>query len=189
LKDPKKKNIRDELINTTIDLLGTICGGVGTTKLKEMIEIAGTMAVVYPNMFGTVEHDGDDDHEGNVEKEDLCGYGESETNLSLKDLAQKMVYRFRDRVSKPMKRVSRTEVADEPPKKGKKAEIYGVDNTRFAGKKITAATVAALARASAEDDFETREAAYEKKRPEIQYHFKSVPFFVTLMFQELLQRC
>ena len=34
-----------------------------------MIEIAGTMAVVYPNMFGTVEHDGDDDHEGNVEKE------------------------------------------------------------------------------------------------------------------------
>ena len=85
-KDPKKKNIRDELINTTIDLLGTICGGVGTpsiiplfllriiswiliTELKEMIEIAGTMAVVYPNMFGTVEHDGDDDHEGNVEKE------------------------------------------------------------------------------------------------------------------------
>ena len=32
-KDPKKKNIRDELINTTIDLLGTICGGVGTPSI------------------------------------------------------------------------------------------------------------------------------------------------------------
>ena len=34
-----------------------------------MREIAGTMAVVYPNMFGTVEQDGEEDNEGDVEKE------------------------------------------------------------------------------------------------------------------------
>ena len=32
-KDPKKKNIRNELINTTIDFLGTIFGGVGTLSI------------------------------------------------------------------------------------------------------------------------------------------------------------
>ena len=35
-----------------------------------MREISGTMAVVYPLMFGTVQiHDGEEDTEGGVEKE------------------------------------------------------------------------------------------------------------------------
>lgn len=37
--------------------------------------------------------------------------------------------------------------------------------------------MAALARAADEDDFQTREAVYEKKRLEMQYQFKSVESF------------
>ena len=78
-----------------------------------MREIAGTMAALYPAMFGTMEKDVHDyETDGEVEIEEPTGnlweiaqyfvllvysrsvsYGDSQPNLSLNDLAQKMVYR------------------------------------------------------------------------------------------------
>ena len=57
-----------------------------------------------------------------------------------------------------------------------------MNNSRFTGKKISAATVAALARTADEDNFATREAIFEKNRPEIQYQFR----FVDLSFKSFI---
>ena len=53
-----------------------------------------------------------------------------------------------------------------------KIKISGVDNIRFAGRKVTAATVTAISKTTDEDDFAVREAIYEKNRAEMQYQFR-----------------
>ena len=94
-----EKYTENEIINTTVDYIGSVFGGVRNpskiksndlshliyndkSELEEMREVASALIYVYPAMFMQSGKEGS-----------LDGYHGSKPKLSLKDLAQKMKFR------------------------------------------------------------------------------------------------
>ena len=153
----------NEIINLTIEYLEHVFGGLGSPKLKDLRIIAVTMTHVYPAMFlGS-------------EDEELSSYGKVRNVGDIDSLAQKLSYRYRDRVGKKRSGSPSIQKDVMPVKKGKQKDYYGVDNKRFLGIKATAATIASVRSINEEEDFESREAIYNEKRSEIQYMFRTSP--------------
>lgn len=173
------RDIRNAIINTTVNRIVEIFGGVSRPKIKEVREIVVEMQFVYPAMF----------------REDVgSGYGFGGSK-GVDGLANQMMDRIRSRDGLGCEKnpIQDTETDGNilPPKKGKKKLIYGmfivfnifedtliflgVDNNKWyvqvSDVKQTEA-IKAFGRVNDKDDFMCRETVYEEFRDSIAVEFR-----------------
>ena len=150
-----KKLVRNEIINTVVDHLLNVYGGVGTPKLAVMRDVKSIMVLKYPNMFG-------DDHTDAISNR---GYGLGGTTGN-KNLPCHMIDRFkalRNKLDKT-ESVMTPDTSTEVKKKGKKADIYGVDNNKYYIEKIDDRACEIISQANSEVVAEKREEVYSNNR-------------------------
>ena len=113
----KRKETYDQIINTVVDQLETIFGGVGVPRLPDMREVARELSLVYPAMF----HDKQAvTHQSPVDS--LKPRGQV---LSLNSIAQIIIDRFRKRAMKQRQSEGNDIVHESNPKRGRKKLEYG----------------------------------------------------------------
>ena len=156
-----KRDVRNEIINTVIDHLIDIYGGVGCPKIKTMREIVVMLGHKYPRMFSP---------EGGPSDDNGYGFG---GHSGLKRLPEQMIDRFRDRIGRKLKEHNHSD-ADEPPaKQGKRKEVYGVDNKKYYAVCKDQEAIDEIAKSDEIDDFTKREAIYSSRRNALAQQFRN----------------
>jgi len=151
----KKRKVRNEIINTTLDHLVECYGGVDTPKLWVMREVVTMMGASYPIMFRDTEGGGQED----------VGYGFGGNSGLSKWLTE-------ERLKKPAEEVYESD--DEPAaKKGMQKDIYGVDNRKFYAMKRDPKAEEEIAKTNDEDDVSKRQAVFDANQSALMHQIRN----------------